>query len=254
MRIVVEFIALLVLAQMWNLLAGYAGLVSIGQQAYVGPRRLRADRARRRSRREPVPRRSRWPGWSRRRSRCPPRRSSSASAAATSRWAPGRSPRSTGCSSPTRGALGPRHRPHAEGGVPAGARDARAGDLRPGRWPSAWRALVAVYAFLRSRYGLGLMAVRDSERGVRDARAWTSSAPSSASTSLVAFGTGVTGALIYLNLLRISPDAALQHQLDGLHDLHRGDRRARHARGPAVGTAALLPGARAPRPTTAPGT
>ena len=32
----VEFIALLVLAQMWNLLAGYAGLVSIGQQAYVG--------------------------------------------------------------------------------------------------------------------------------------------------------------------------------------------------------------------------
>jgi ABC-type branched-subunit amino acid transport system permease subunit len=36
MRIVVEFIALLVLAQMWNLLAGYAGLVSIGQQAYVG--------------------------------------------------------------------------------------------------------------------------------------------------------------------------------------------------------------------------
>ena len=36
MRILVEFIALLGLAQMWNLLAGYAGLVSIGQQAYVG--------------------------------------------------------------------------------------------------------------------------------------------------------------------------------------------------------------------------
>ncbi len=36
MRVIVEFIALLVLAQMWNLLAGYAGLVSIGQQAYVG--------------------------------------------------------------------------------------------------------------------------------------------------------------------------------------------------------------------------
>ena len=27
---------LLVLAQMWNLLAGYGGLVSIGQQAFVG--------------------------------------------------------------------------------------------------------------------------------------------------------------------------------------------------------------------------
>jgi branched-chain amino acid transport system permease protein len=36
MRLLVEFISLLVLAQMWNLLAGYAGLVSIGQQAYIG--------------------------------------------------------------------------------------------------------------------------------------------------------------------------------------------------------------------------
>jgi branched-chain amino acid transport system permease protein len=32
----VEFLYLLALAQMWNLLAGYAGLVSIGQQAYIG--------------------------------------------------------------------------------------------------------------------------------------------------------------------------------------------------------------------------
>jgi branched-chain amino acid transport system permease protein len=36
MRMIVELVALLVLAQMWNLLAGFAGLVSIGQQAYVG--------------------------------------------------------------------------------------------------------------------------------------------------------------------------------------------------------------------------
>jgi branched-chain amino acid transport system permease protein len=36
MRLLVEFFALLALAQMWNLLAGFAGLVSIGQQAYVG--------------------------------------------------------------------------------------------------------------------------------------------------------------------------------------------------------------------------
>jgi branched-chain amino acid transport system permease protein len=68
-------------------------------------------------------------------------------------------------------------------------------------------AIVTVYLFLRSRRGLGLMAVRDSE-------------PASESlgvdvfrTRLVvyliaAFGTGTTGALIYLNLLRISPDAA----------------------------------------------
>jgi branched-chain amino acid transport system permease protein len=32
----VEFFTLLTLAQMWNLLAGYAGLVSIGQQAFIG--------------------------------------------------------------------------------------------------------------------------------------------------------------------------------------------------------------------------
>ena len=32
----VRFLALVCLAQMWNLLAGYAGLVSIGQQAYIG--------------------------------------------------------------------------------------------------------------------------------------------------------------------------------------------------------------------------
>ncbi len=36
MRLVVEFACLLAMAQMWNLLAGYGGLVSIGQQAYIG--------------------------------------------------------------------------------------------------------------------------------------------------------------------------------------------------------------------------
>lgn len=36
MRLLVEALGLLTLSQMWNLLAGYAGLVSIGQQAYLG--------------------------------------------------------------------------------------------------------------------------------------------------------------------------------------------------------------------------
>lgn len=35
-RVLVSFFALLALAQMWNLLAGFAGLLSVGQQAYVG--------------------------------------------------------------------------------------------------------------------------------------------------------------------------------------------------------------------------
>lgn len=36
MRLVVEICSYLTLATMWNLLAGYAGLVSVGQQAFVG--------------------------------------------------------------------------------------------------------------------------------------------------------------------------------------------------------------------------
>ena len=36
MHTMVQIFALLALAQMWNLLAGYAGLISIGQQVYVG--------------------------------------------------------------------------------------------------------------------------------------------------------------------------------------------------------------------------
>ena len=36
LRTMVTFFTLLALAQMWNLLGGYAGLISVGQQAYVG--------------------------------------------------------------------------------------------------------------------------------------------------------------------------------------------------------------------------
>jgi branched-chain amino acid transport system permease protein len=36
LKVLVEFFTLLAMAQMWNLLAGYAGLVSIGQQAFIG--------------------------------------------------------------------------------------------------------------------------------------------------------------------------------------------------------------------------
>lgn len=36
MRLVVQFVCLLAMAQMWNLLAGYGGMISIGQQAYIG--------------------------------------------------------------------------------------------------------------------------------------------------------------------------------------------------------------------------
>jgi branched-chain amino acid transport system permease protein len=36
LRLITEFACLLILAQMWNLMAGYGGLISVGQQAYLG--------------------------------------------------------------------------------------------------------------------------------------------------------------------------------------------------------------------------
>jgi branched-chain amino acid transport system permease protein len=68
-------------------------------------------------------------------------------------------------------------------------------------------ALAAVYVFLRSRYGLGLMAIRDSEPG-SEALGIDVFRTKLGVYLGVAFGTGTTGALLYLNLLRISPDAA----------------------------------------------
>src|SRR5258708_3896669 len=35
-NLLVDFFLLLIMASMWNLLAGYAGLVSVGQQAFIG--------------------------------------------------------------------------------------------------------------------------------------------------------------------------------------------------------------------------
>lgn len=64
-----------------------------------------------------------------------------------------------------------------------------------------------IYRLLRSKHGLGLAAVRDNETAARalgvDARKLKS-----AIYLLTAFVTGVVGALIYLQKARISPDAA----------------------------------------------
>ena len=67
--------------------------------------------------------------------------------------------------------------------------------------------LTAVYLLLRSRQGLALAAIRDSEAAAE------SVGVDSVRTKLLvyvlaAFGTGMVGALIYLQKARISPDAA----------------------------------------------
>ena len=88
-----------------------------------------------------------------------------------------------------------------------------------------------VYLLLRSRHGLALTAIRDSE-------------PASASLGVNTFRTkfiiyvataactGLIGGLIFLQKLRISPEAGFQHQrLDRGGDLHGCHRRHRHDRG-----------------------
>ncbi len=68
-------------------------------------------------------------------------------------------------------------------------------------------SVALVYLLLRSRRGLALVAIRDDETGARGlgvnvlrSKFWV--------YIIVAFGTGMTGAVIYLNLLRILPEAA----------------------------------------------
>lgn len=205
MRILVEFIALLVLAQMWNLLAGYAGLVSIGQQAFVGlggyglivladdlgvnpflavplaglvaaafalPTAALVFRFR-------------------------------AGYFAVGTWAVAEVYRLLIANTP---ALG-RGTGRTLAAVFGLARESRELVTYLLALAVGAAALVAVYAYLKSRLGLALMALRDSEAaaetlGVDVFR-------TKLTVYLVAaFGTGVTGALLYLNLLRISPDAA----------------------------------------------
>src|SRR5205823_2584412 len=205
MRILVEFIALLVLAQVWNLLAGYAGLVSIGQQAYVGLGGyalivLADDLGVNPFVAVPL--------------------AGLVAAAfalptaalvfrfqggyfAVGTWAIAEVYRLLIANTP---ALGRGSGRTLKAVFPL-ARESREVVTYGLAVAIGVAALVAVYWYLRSRRGLGLMAVRDSE-------------PASASLGVdvvrtrlavyvaVAFGTGTTGALLYLNLLRISPDAA----------------------------------------------
>ena len=205
MRAVVEFIALLVLAQMWNLLAGYAGLVSIGQQAYVGLGGyalvvLADDLGVNPFLAVPL--------------------AGLVAAAfalptaalvfrfrdayfAVGTWAAAEVYRLLIANTD---ALGRGTGRTLKAVFPL-VRETREVVTYGLAVAIGVAALVSVYWYLRSRRGLGLMAVRDSE-------------PASASLGVdvvrtrldvyvaAAFGTGTTGALLYLNLLRISPDAA----------------------------------------------
>lgn len=204
MRILVEFIALLVLAQMWNLLAGYAGLVSIGQQAYVGLGGyalvvLADDLGVNPFAAVPLaglvaavlalPTAAlvfRFQG----------------GYFAVGTWAIAEVYRLLIANTT---ALGRGSGRTLKAVFPL-ARESREITTYLLALAIGVAALAAVYAFLRSRYGLGLMAIRDSEPG-SEALGIDVFRTKLGLYLGVAFGTGTTGALIYLNLLRISPDA-----------------------------------------------
>ena len=205
MRVIVEFIALLVLAQMWNLLAGYAGLVSIGQQAYVGlggyALMVLADDV------------GVNPFLAVPLAGLVAAAFALPTAALVFRFSGGYFAVGTWAVAEVyrllianTGALGRGSGRTLKAVFPL-ARETRELATYGLAVALGVAAIVAIYVYLRSRRGLGLMAVRDSE-------------PASQSLGVdvfrtklavylvAAFGTGTTGALLYLNLLRISPDAA----------------------------------------------
>jgi branched-chain amino acid transport system permease protein len=200
----VTFLTLLALAQMWNLLAGYAGLVSVGQQAFVG-----------------IGAYSLWvfsekaginPFF------CVPLAGIVAALFAVP---------TAGLAFRLRGGyfavgtwvIAEAYRlliiqiPWLGGG--SGVSISSAGRVAKSTREAVvfWLALAVavgsialVYMLLRSRRGLALTAIRDDETGARSlgvnvfrSKLWV--------YIIAAFGTGVTGAVIYLNLLRVQPEA-----------------------------------------------
>jgi branched-chain amino acid transport system permease protein len=205
MRAIIELITLLVLAQMWNLLAGYAGLVSIGQQAFVGLGGyalivLADDLGVNPFAAVPL-------------AGLVATVFALATATLVFRFSGGYFAVGTWAVAEVyrllvanTTALGRGTGRTLKAVFPL-ARETRELGTYALAVGLGGAAIVAVYLFLRSRRGLGLMAVRDSEPASR------SLGVDVFRTKLVvylmaAFGTGTAGALIYLNLLRISPDAA----------------------------------------------
>lgn len=209
----VTFLTLLALAQMWNLLAGYAGLISVGQQAFVGIGAYSLWVFAEKFGINPL--------------LCVP----IAGVIAALLSVP-----TAGLAFRLRGgyfAVGTwviaevyrlliTQIPWLGGG--SGVTMISAGAIERSTREAAifWLALfvavgsiVLVYLMLRSRMGLAMTAIRDDETGARGlgvhvtrSKLWV--------YIIVAFGTGMTGAVIYLNLLRATPEAAFSLQWSAL--------------------------------------
>jgi branched-chain amino acid transport system permease protein len=209
MRVIGEIAYYLAIAQMWNLLAGYAGLVSVGQQAFVGlggyalfvftiylgvgplpallfsgiaaaviavPTALVVFRLR-------------------------------GAYFAIGTWVVAEVYRLVFAQISALGGGSGNSLPVAVVRSIAESRDGREAIVYWVALAIGVVAVACVYLLLRSRHGLALTAIRDSEI------ASESLGVDNFKTKLwiyvgAAFGTGLAGALIYLQKLRISPDAA----------------------------------------------
>lgn len=205
MRTLVSFLTLLAFAQMWNLLAGYAGLLSVGQQGFIGIGAyslwVLADKA----------------------GVHPFLAVPLAGLIALVVAAP-----TAGLVFRLRGgyfAIGTwvvaevfrliaANAGWLGGGSGVTVSSASKLDVAARLHGTYWLALAVavgsvllVYLVLRSRLGLALTAIRDNEVAARGLGVRTSRTKFLIYL-LAAFGCGVTGAVIYLDLLRIQPDAA----------------------------------------------
>lgn len=205
LRLFVEFACLLALAQMWNLLAGYGGLVSVGQQGYVGiggyALVVLADLA----------------GWNP--FVCVPIAGVVAALIAIpvstivfrlyggyfaiGTWVVAESFRLVVANTTAVG-----------GGTGTSLIAMRSFSKAARESITFWIALAVLvaavgglYWLLRSRHGLALTAIRDSERAASSQGVDVAAAKFRVYV-LAAFGCGVVGALYFLMNLRISPDAA----------------------------------------------
>lgn len=201
----ITFLTLVALAQMWNLLAGYAGLISVGQQAYVGVGAYSLWLFAEKVGINPF--------------LCVPIAGIIAAVLAVPTSALAFRLRG-GYFAIGTWVIAEVYRllvtqiPELGGG--SGVSVSSAGRIdRAVREPVVfWLALIVavgsialVYLLLRSKRGVALTAIRDDEVGARGlgvnvarSKFWV--------YVIVAFGTGVTGAVIYLNLLRVQPEAA----------------------------------------------
>jgi branched-chain amino acid transport system permease protein len=205
MRLLVEFFCFLVMAQMWNLLAGYGGLVSIGQQAYLGLGGYALFALANHAGLNPflcVPLAGlfaalvAWPT-----AKLVFRLHGGYFAIGT--WAVAEVFRLLLANVATFGG-GSGQSLRAMAAIPRETREPVAYLMA---LAAAVAAIAVVYLLLRSRHGLALTAIRDSE--VASASQGIDVAFTKFWVYIVsAAGFGVVGALYYMNILRISPNAA----------------------------------------------